>query len=86
MLNLRSIDPSIELPIPKNTLETSQTEQLSANDTNIGSDEAQFGKKCATVEEMGEIFGRGYLAESLRARRIIRNHFDLHGMILLLAH
>lgn len=38
-------------------------------------------KKCATVEEMGEIFGRGYAEESLRVRRIIHNHFALNGAL-----
>ncbi|KAI4366774.1 hypothetical protein MLD38_022605 [Melastoma candidum] len=37
-------------------------------------------RSCATVEEMGEVFaGDGFLHESLRVRRLIRDHFLLNG-------
>lgn len=36
-------------------------------------------KGCATVEEMGEIFVGGFREENLRVRRMIQDHFALHG-------
>lgn len=48
----------------------------------------KVGPSCATVEDMGndsvDPFGGGdSWKESLRVRRLIRNHFDIHGMIVL---
>lgn len=79
MADLRSIDPSPELQIRNSKLEIFGKEELSANTT-----VSELGKKCATVEEMGEIFSRGYAEESLRVRGIIRNHFAVNGALLLL--
>ncbi|XVF57729.1 hypothetical protein PTKIN_Ptkin07bG0006000 [Pterospermum kingtungense] len=36
-------------------------------------------KRCATVEEMGEVFKGTILNESLRVRRIIQRHFSING-------
>ncbi|KAK4417926.1 hypothetical protein Salat_2205300 [Sesamum alatum] len=80
MVDLRSIDPSSELPINSTTLQILENDDFLANMTHVDKlEEADAGKKCATVEEMGEIFRRGYLEESLRVRRIIRNHFAING-------
>lgn len=84
MADLRSIDPSPELQIRNSKLEIFGKEELSANTTVSELGEAGVGKKCATVEEMGEIFSRGYAEESLRVRGIIRNHFAVNGALLLL--
>nr|DAD34159.1 TPA_asm: hypothetical protein HUJ06_004799 [Nelumbo nucifera] len=40
---------------------------------------AERNRICATVEEMGETFAGGFGEESLRVRRIIQDHFALHG-------
>ena len=40
-------------------------------------------KGCATVEEMGEVFVRGFREEDLRVRKMIQDHFALHGMFVL---
>lgn len=40
-------------------------------------------KGCATVEEMGEIFVGGFREENLRVRRMIQDHFALHGICVL---
>ncbi|KAL2240669.1 uncharacterized protein LOC105177458 [Sesamum indicum] len=79
MVDLRSIDPSSELPINNTTLQIFENDDILANMTVDKLEEADAGKKCATVEEMGEIFRRGYLEESLRVRRIIHNHFAING-------
>ncbi|KAH6813803.1 transmembrane protein [Perilla frutescens var. frutescens] len=78
MADLRSIDPSPKLQIREKTLEILEKEDFSANSTVSKLEEADAGKKCATVEEMGEIFRRGYVEESLRVRKIIRNHFAVN--------
>lgn len=36
---------------------------------------------CATVEEMGKAFGDCDVLESLRIRRLIREHFDIYGIV-----
>ncbi|KAL0377262.1 UNVERIFIED_CONTAM: hypothetical protein Sradi_3031700 [Sesamum radiatum] len=79
MVDLRSIDPSSELPINSTTHQILKNDDILANTTVDKLEEADAGKKCATVEEMGEIFRRGYLEESLRVRRIIHNHFAMNG-------
>ncbi|KAK4392845.1 hypothetical protein Sango_1755300 [Sesamum angolense] len=79
MVDLRSIDPSSELPINNTTLQIFENDDILANMTVDKLEGAGAGKKCATVEEMGEIFSRGYLEESLRVRRIIHNHFAING-------
>ncbi|KAL0344163.1 UNVERIFIED_CONTAM: hypothetical protein Sangu_1303700 [Sesamum angustifolium] len=79
MVDLRSIDPSSELPINNTTLQIFENDDILANMTVDKLEGAGAGKKCATVEEMGEIFSRGYLEESLRLRRIIHNHFAING-------
>lgn len=83
MADLRSIHPSSQLPIKNETLEIMHNEVVSANKTRTELEGNDFGKKCATVEEMGEIFSRGYVEESLRVRRIIHNHFVVNGTLFL---
>ncbi|GFQ07365.1 hypothetical protein PHJA_002880600 [Phtheirospermum japonicum] len=78
-MDLRSIDSSSKLSIKNRTLEISGKEAISANTTSNELLEPNVGKTCATVEEMGEIFSRGYTEESLRVRRIIHNHFAVNG-------
>ncbi|WKA04113.1 hypothetical protein VitviT2T_022173 [Vitis vinifera] len=63
---MRSVDPSIGNPFPIKSLE---------GNVSFGSDI----KGCATVEEMGEIFVGGFREENLRVRRMIQDHFALHG-------
>ncbi|KAG8385001.1 hypothetical protein BUALT_Bualt04G0176700 [Buddleja alternifolia] len=80
MLNLRSINSSSDLPVKNSPLNISRKGENPADDAKINQvEEAKGGNKCATVEEMGEIFSRGYVEESLRARRIIHNHFAAYG-------
>ncbi|KZV41110.1 hypothetical protein F511_09306 [Dorcoceras hygrometricum] len=71
ILYIKTVDPSSPLPANNTTLGVSDKE------VNI----VKQAKKCATVEEMGEIFGRGYPEESLRVRRIIHDHFALNGAL-----
>ncbi|KAL8474581.1 hypothetical protein ACS0TY_031148 [Phlomoides rotata] len=79
MADLRSIHPSSQLQIKNETLEIMENGVVSANKTKTELEGGGFGNKCATVEEMGEIFSRGYVKESLRVRRIIHNHFVVNG-------
>lgn len=95
LLSLTAVVPSPELSFPGTLLETSlpvaspeiPTEDVqSANSTSPtkGSAEIQRRKMqkelpCATVEEMGEAFGHVSWKESLKVRRLIRDHFALHG-------
>lgn len=83
IVDLRSIDPSglEKLQTKNKTLEISEGDDAPANMTMNKLGEADPGKKCATVEQMGEIFSRGYLEESLRVRSIIRNHFAVNGTV-----
>lgn len=39
---------------------------------------------CATVEEMGTVFRQGHEKESLRVRKLIQEHFRVHGISLTL--
>lgn len=96
LLSLTAVVPSPELSFPGTLLETSlpvaspeiPTEDVqSANSTSPtkGSAEIQRRKMqkelpCATVEEMGEAFGHVSWKESLKVRRLIRDHFALHGL------
>ncbi|CAN4078550.1 unnamed protein product [Withania somnifera] len=76
ILTLRFVDqsPSTQLPI------TTSEKNIDAKkaDTNLHSD-VQPLKTCATVEEMGEVFNRGFEEESYRVRKIIENHFAING-------
>lgn len=76
ILTLRSVDPSTELPIT-----TSENVNAKPADTNFHSNhsDAQPLKTCATVEEMGEVFSRGFSEESYRVRKIIESHFAING-------
>lgn len=85
ILTLRSIDPSTDLPIKNTAIQiVEKDENLSSMIDRIlnKSEDAKVKKdvkNCATVEEMGEIFSKGYREESLGVRRIIQNHFALNG-------
>ncbi|XP_051119385.1 uncharacterized protein LOC127243415 isoform X2 [Andrographis paniculata] len=94
MLDLRSLDPSDHPPIHRNhstylpqTLEKPAANSRlvmrgSGSGSGLGSASASGDvktKTCATVEEMGEIFRRGYVEESLQVRRTIRHHFSING-------
>ncbi|WMV16463.1 hypothetical protein MTR67_009848 [Solanum verrucosum] len=76
ILTLRSVDPSTQLPIT-----TSENVNAKPADTNFHSNhsDAQPLKTCATVEEMGEVFSRGFSEESYRVRKIIESHFAING-------
>ncbi|KAH0770866.1 hypothetical protein KY290_014847 [Solanum tuberosum] len=76
ILTLRSVDPSTQLPIT-----TSENVNAKPADTNFHSNhsDAQPLKTCATVEEMGEVFSRGFSEESYRVRNIIESHFAING-------
>ncbi|KAA8530081.1 hypothetical protein F0562_004790 [Nyssa sinensis] len=78
ILTLRSVDPSIDVHFPTNTIQEVADEAdavlNSQNDT-----EAKTNKGCATVEEMGEIFRPGFWEESTKVRKIIQHHFALNG-------
>uniref|UniRef100_A0A5B7BUU6 Transmembrane protein n=1 Tax=Davidia involucrata TaxID=16924 RepID=A0A5B7BUU6_DAVIN len=78
ILTLRSVDPSTDIHFPiKTTQEVAEEADavfISETDT-----KPERTKGCATVEEMGEIFGRGFWEESLKVRKIIQHHFVLNG-------
>ncbi|GFS34353.1 hypothetical protein Acr_00g0033490 [Actinidia rufa] len=76
MLTLRSIAPSLDGSFPMNT-----TQEVFEKARAIlkPKTDASTAKGCATVEEMGQIFGGGFWEESLKVRTIIRHHFDLNG-------
>ncbi|KAL1539907.1 hypothetical protein AAHA92_24335 [Salvia divinorum] len=77
--DLRSIDPSPKLQIRNKASEIFEKEEFPANSTAVKAGGAKGGRKCATVEEMGDIFSRGYAEESLRVRRLIHHHFQANG-------
>ncbi|KAK4746662.1 hypothetical protein SAY87_025699 [Trapa incisa] len=79
-LALRSVDPSPDI------VDTFQAELIlngTSSRTGRGNEVdqggSQWGKSCATVEEMGEVFRNGFLKESLRVREVIRAHFNSNG-------
>ncbi|KAI8017670.1 hypothetical protein LOK49_LG04G03493 [Camellia lanceoleosa] len=75
-LTLRSVDPSTgkEFPIQKTRPVAEGAHVSLAAKTQLSRT-----KGCATVEEMGEIFNRGFWEESLQVRRKIDLHFALNG-------
>ncbi|THG13800.1 hypothetical protein TEA_001801 [Camellia sinensis var. sinensis] len=75
-LTLRSVDPSTgkEFPIQK-TRPVAEGAHVSLT----AKTQLSRTKGCATVEEMGEIFNRGFWEESLQVRRKIDLHFALNG-------
>ncbi|XP_041989307.1 uncharacterized protein LOC121740755 [Salvia splendens] len=77
--DLRSIDPSPKLQIRNKASEIFVEEAFPANSTTEKVEGAEGGRKCATVEEMGDIFSRGYAEESLRVRTLIHHHFQTNG-------
>ncbi|XP_047313218.1 uncharacterized protein LOC124916531 [Impatiens glandulifera] len=77
ILTLRSVDFSPEIDFPNTTyLEGIKSAESPISAPKIAKEEA---KRCATVEEMGDNFGRGSSEENLRVRKIIQRHFDLNG-------
>ncbi|KAH6754957.1 hypothetical protein C2S52_023665, partial [Perilla frutescens var. hirtella] len=72
MADLRSIDPSPKLQIREKTLEILEKEDFSANSTVSKLEEADAGKKCATVEEMGPS----------RIRELTPEQFCNHGFVI----
>ncbi|XP_060193225.1 uncharacterized protein LOC132622612 [Lycium barbarum] len=77
ILTLRSVDPSTQLPITT-VKKVDDDDNAKAADMNLQAD-AKPLKTCATVEEMGELFSRGFEEESYRVRKIIQNHFAING-------
>ncbi|XP_058103025.1 uncharacterized protein LOC131246692 [Magnolia sinica] len=76
-LAFRSVEPelpteTIENPFRFGTIREPETDQQI-------SPRQQQSSSCATVEKMGETFAEGSGAESLRVRKIIEDHFALHG-------
>ncbi|PHU26630.1 hypothetical protein BC332_04962 [Capsicum chinense] len=75
-LSFRFVDPSIHLPV-------TTSEKVEADDDDKPADinlhNAQPNKTCATVEEMGQVFSRGFEEEGYRVRKIIENHFAING-------
>lgn len=95
LLSLTAVVPSSELIFPGTSLETRfpvPSPEIPPDDAQIANSTSPtkgFGEiqrrkmqkalPCATVEEMGEAFGHVSWKESLRVRRLIRDHFALHG-------
>ncbi|KAB1211813.1 hypothetical protein CJ030_MR6G006589 [Morella rubra] len=83
MLALRPVDdPRIQVDFPSVSRSVVGGGTESPNPTRTGSEGKRGGeskKKCATVEEMGEVFKGGFWNESLRVRRIIQDHFTVNG-------
>ncbi|KAJ4960220.1 hypothetical protein NE237_020130 [Protea cynaroides] len=78
MLTLKSLDPSTALSLAAEGVEDeSELDQVPVMESSDPSDNGS--SSCATVEKMGEVFGQGFPEASLRIRRVIRNHFALHG-------
>lgn len=89
VLALRSLEPSADI-FPNLDIEQQQRKHILVQDNDEarsldavllqGEAESKV-KGCATVEEMGQIFSRGFREESLRARKIIHDHFVLNGTL-----
>ncbi|KAG2411463.1 hypothetical protein I3760_Q004300 [Carya illinoinensis] len=81
MLALRPVgDPPLDVDFPSLSLRVVGGEaDIPKPDRSAGNRAGESPKKCATVEEMGELFHGGFWKESLRVRTIIREHFDLNG-------
>ncbi|KAK9271969.1 hypothetical protein L1049_002336 [Liquidambar formosana] len=76
MLTLRSVDPSTSIYIP---IKLEEGGGGSRGGVRSDSGRNERSNSCATVEEMGEVFGGGFAKESLRVRQLIQDHFALHG-------
>ncbi|KAF8400019.1 hypothetical protein HHK36_015892 [Tetracentron sinense] len=88
MLTLRPVDPSTGINFPTNTsddmFKLEEVPKVNLSFPNGHGPGIQFKRNhksssCATVEEMGEVFAGEYWKESLRVRKMIRDHFALHG-------
>lgn len=86
MLALRPVgDPPLDVDFPSLSLRVVGGEaDIPKPDRSAGNRAGESPKKCATVEEMGELFHGGFWKESLRVRTIIREHFDLNGTYFVL--
>lgn len=82
MLALRPVDdPPMDVDFP--SLSRSSVVAVAPENGNRGQTKrggGEWERKCATVEEMGEVFKGGFWKESLRVRTIIEDHFALNGM------
>uniref|UniRef100_A0A7N0U8Z9 Transmembrane protein n=1 Tax=Kalanchoe fedtschenkoi TaxID=63787 RepID=A0A7N0U8Z9_KALFE len=88
LLSSRSVDPradevaqTTQTRLDERRLEN-ESDSIFATDVSsesgISKSEAA-AKRCATVEEMGEVFERGFVEPSLRVRGLIQRHFQVHG-------
>ena len=77
LLNMSSIDAQTGFPVPSE-IRSDSVEPVVSVTANIRS---PVQSSCATVEEMGEeaVSEEATWKESLRVRRIIRDHFEFYG-------
>lgn len=92
VLTLRSLEPSADIMVNldvgqqvEKRYELDKEDDAVQQDVVVGMQGEVKSKGCATVEEMGEIFSRSFREESLRARKIIHDHFILNGTSLWLS-
>lgn len=67
---------------PADVIYTSVSRETKAENITVetsNSTSRSSSKRCATVEEMGEVFKGDVWEESLRVRKLIQNHFLLNG-------
>lgn len=90
VLTLRSLEPSTNIMVNldvgqqvEKRYEGDKEGDVVQQDDVVGMRGVVKSKGCATVEEMGEIFNGSFREESLRARKIIHDHFILNGNSLL---
>ncbi|XP_027150785.1 uncharacterized protein LOC113751115 [Coffea eugenioides] len=79
ILTLRSIEPSADINETTHLGIQEEEEEEGEEEKAKVVNDSKGGGGCATVEEMGEMFGRGSGEESLRARQMIHSHFRLNG-------
>lgn len=80
MLALRPVDdPPMDVDFPLVSLSRENGNRSRSSEGKRGGG-GESERKCATVEEMGEVFKGGFWKESLRVRRIIEDHFALNGI------
>lgn len=79
ILTLRSVDPSPPVDLPTRFgLRNYSSDPLDISFL-AADGPTKSQKTCATVEEMGKVFGGSVLEESLRVRKLIQRHFDVNG-------
>lgn len=87
ILSIRSVDPSTKIEIPvkfgevnNNSLVNSSSQNSFESENVLVQESSRGASSCATVEEMGKVFeGGSFAKESLRVRKLIQDHFALHG-------